>query len=83
MSLIPVLQRQRQVDRCELEISLVYRVCPETVKTTQRNPVSKTHKIFLKCKKKKKITNGKIKCIAKIQYSSGKIGDETVIYKVV
>jgi hypothetical protein len=41
MSLIPVLGRQRQVDLCEFEASLLYRMSSKTVRTTQRNPVSK------------------------------------------
>ena len=42
MSLIPALGRQRQVDLCELEVSLVYRVSSRTARAIQRNPVS-TH----------------------------------------
>jgi len=41
MSLIPVLGRQRQVDLCEFEASLLYRMSSKTARTTQRNPVSK------------------------------------------
>ena len=41
MILIPALMRQRQVDICEFEASLVYRENSRTVRTTQRNPVSK------------------------------------------
>ena len=37
----PSTWRQRQVDICELEASLVYRVSSRIVKATQRNPVSK------------------------------------------
>ena len=33
------IQRQRQVDVCEFEASLVYRVSSRTVRATQRNPV--------------------------------------------
>ena len=42
MPLIPALGRQRQVDLCEFEASLVYRVSSRTARATQRNPVSKT-----------------------------------------
>jgi hypothetical protein len=44
MSLIPSLRRQRQVDLCKTEASLVYRVNSRTARATQRNPVSKTNK---------------------------------------
>ena len=40
--LIPALRRQRQVDLCEFEASLVYRARSRAV--TQRNPVSKKKK---------------------------------------
>ena len=40
-SLIPALRRQRQVDLCELEASLVYRVSSRTARAIQRNPVLK------------------------------------------
>ena len=41
--LIPALGRQRQVDLCECEASLVYRTSSKTARAvTQRNPVSKT-----------------------------------------
>jgi hypothetical protein len=39
--LTPALERQRQADLCEFEVSLVYRLCFRTVRATQRNPVSK------------------------------------------
>ena len=40
--LIPVLGRQRQVDLCDLEASLVYKASSRTARTiTQRNSVSK------------------------------------------
>jgi hypothetical protein len=39
--LIPALRRQKQVDLCELEASLVYRFSSRTAKATQRNPVLK------------------------------------------
>jgi hypothetical protein len=42
--LIPTLGRQRQVDLCEFEASLVYRVSSRTARDTQRNPVSKKTK---------------------------------------
>ena len=40
-SLIPALERQRQIDLCEFEISLVHRVSSRTARVSQRNPVSK------------------------------------------
>ena len=40
-ALIPAFGRQRQVDLCEFEVSLVYKVSSKTgSKATQRNPVS-------------------------------------------
>ena len=36
------LGRQRQVDLCEFEVSLVYRVSFKTARATKRNLVSKT-----------------------------------------
>ena len=42
MPLIPGLRRQRQVDLCESEASLVYRGSSRTARATQGNPVSKT-----------------------------------------
>jgi hypothetical protein len=46
MLLIPALrrQRQKQVDLCEFETSLVYRGSSRTAKATQRNPVLKNQK---------------------------------------
>ena len=42
MPLIPALGRQRQVDLCEFEARLVYRVNSKIgSKATQRNPLSK------------------------------------------
>ena len=42
MPLIPALGRQTQVDLCEFEASLVYRVSFRTARIViQRNPVSK------------------------------------------
>jgi len=38
--LIPALRRKRQVDLCEFEARLVYRVSFRTARATQRNPVS-------------------------------------------
>jgi hypothetical protein len=38
---IPAWRRQRQVDLCEFEASLVYKVRSRTVRATQRNPVLK------------------------------------------
>jgi hypothetical protein len=38
-ALIPALGRQRRVDFCEFEASLVYRWSSGTVRDTQRNPV--------------------------------------------
>lgn len=40
MSSIPASRRQRQVDFCELEASMVYRVSSRTDNAAQRNPVS-------------------------------------------
>jgi hypothetical protein len=40
MPLIPPFGRQRQVDFCEFDASLVYRASLRTVRATQRNPVS-------------------------------------------
>ena len=40
MPLIPALGRQRQVDLCEFEASLVYKGRSRAVRATQRNPVS-------------------------------------------
>jgi hypothetical protein len=37
-------QKQRQVDLCELEASLVSRWCSRTARATQRNPVLKQNK---------------------------------------
>jgi hypothetical protein len=39
--LIPAFRRQRLVDLCELEASLIYRATSRTAKATQRNPVLK------------------------------------------
>jgi capsid protein len=39
--LIPALGRESQVDLCEFEASLVYRVSSRTARATQRNPVLK------------------------------------------
>jgi hypothetical protein len=39
--LISAFGRQRQVDLCEFEASLVYKGSSRTVRATQRNPVSK------------------------------------------
>ena len=51
--LITELGRQRQVDLCEFETSLVYRARSRTARAvTQRNPVSKT----ITTKKKKNTT---------------------------
>ena len=49
-ALIPALGRQRQMDVCESESSLAFRVNSRTVKATERNPVLK----LLRKKKKKK-----------------------------
>lgn len=38
------LQRQRQLDLCEVETSLIYRVISRTDRVTQRNPVLKKTK---------------------------------------
>ena len=39
--LVPALVRQKQVDHCKFEASLVYRVSFRTVRATWRNLVSK------------------------------------------
>ena len=41
MLIIPVPRRQRQLDLCEFEASLVCRAGSRTVRVTCRNPVSK------------------------------------------
>ena len=42
MVLIPEIRRQRQIDLCEFEASLVYKSTPRIARTvTQRNPVLK------------------------------------------
>jgi hypothetical protein len=38
---IPSTGQQRQVDHCEFEVGMVYRVSSRTAKATQRNPVLK------------------------------------------
>jgi hypothetical protein len=37
--LIPALRRQKQMDLCKFEASLVYRVSSRTARATQRDPV--------------------------------------------
>jgi hypothetical protein len=44
MLLIPALGRQRHVDLCEFDASLVYGVNSRTVRVTQKNTVSKKHR---------------------------------------
>ena len=39
MPLIPALRRQRQMDLCEFETSLVYKVRSRTARATKRNTV--------------------------------------------
>lgn len=39
-ALRPTLRRQKQVDLCEFQASLIYRVSSKTAKATQRNSVS-------------------------------------------
>lgn len=41
MSLIPALGRQKHLDLCELEASLVYKASFRRVRVTLRNPVLK------------------------------------------
>ena len=41
MPLIPALRRQRQIDLCKSEASLVYRVSSRIAKGFTENPVSK------------------------------------------
>jgi hypothetical protein len=44
MPLIVALRRQRQVDLCEFEASLAYKVSSRMARATERNPVSKQNK---------------------------------------
>ena len=45
MPLVPALGRQRQVDHCEFEASLIYKLSSRTVRAvTQRNPILKKQK---------------------------------------
>lgn len=44
MPLVPALRKQRQVDLCEFEASLVYKVSSRTAKATQRHPVLEKRK---------------------------------------
>jgi hypothetical protein len=44
MPLIPALGRQKQVDLCESEASLVYRASFRIARATERNYVSKKRK---------------------------------------
>jgi hypothetical protein len=44
MPLIPALRRQRQVDLCEFEASLVYTASSRTARVTQRNSVLEKNK---------------------------------------
>ena len=37
----PVLRRQRQIDLCEFEASLIYKASSRTAMAIQKNPVSK------------------------------------------
>ena len=48
MPLIPAFGRQRQVDLCDLEASLVYRASSRQAPKLQRNPVSKTKAVRTK-----------------------------------
>jgi hypothetical protein len=41
MPLIPTLRRQKEVDLCEFEANLVYRVSSRIARATQNNPDSK------------------------------------------
>ena len=41
MPFIPALRRQRQVDFCEFEVTLLYNVSSMIARTIQRNPVWK------------------------------------------
>jgi hypothetical protein len=49
-----VLRRQRQVDVCELEASLVYRINSRTARATQKNNNNKTKQNKKKRKTEKK-----------------------------
>ena len=42
--LIPAFRRQKQMNLCEFETSLVYRVSSRTAKTTEIKPISKNRK---------------------------------------
>ena len=50
--LIPALRKQKQVDLCEFEASLVYRMSPRTVMATQRTLVLKNRTNRKKRKRK-------------------------------
>ena len=50
MPVIPAHRRQRQVDLCEFQSSLVYRVSSRADRTTQRNPILKIQKTKNKTK---------------------------------
>ena len=54
--LIPALGRQKQEDLCELKASLVYRVSSRTVRTTQRNSVSKNQNKVKTTAKRKQVS---------------------------
>ena len=57
MSLIPAPERQRQVDLCEFEASLVYKASSRTGRTvTQRSPITREKKKEER-KKRKEISN--------------------------
>ena len=48
MPLISVLRRQRQMDLCEFEASMVYKISPRTARAvTQRNSVSNKPYIYV------------------------------------
>ena len=53
--LIPALGKQRQVDLCEFEASLVYRASSRTARAIQRNPVSKKQNKANNNKKKQQV----------------------------
>ena len=56
MSLIPTLRRQRQVDLCEFEVSLVYKASSRTARATQRNPARKEERKEERKKEKMEIS---------------------------
>jgi len=50
--LIPALRRQRQVELCEFEASLLYKASSRTARATQTDPVLKNQKSKKKIKQR-------------------------------